>query len=163
MSCMWCWLLYNRLTSVIYLEFIIISSGHGYSSLSINVHAQNTGTRKAFAKKVLGKLWYWNCENVKKVFVLGEKRSYLTKTCISEFCEDASKFPVGDFVSKALAKRSDLFTIQRSTCMLSEMSRAFGHLVEWSRELCNLSREVWSSAKLSSVVERTHAQLEFIK
>ena len=33
-------------------------------------------------------------------------------------------------VSKALAKRSRLFTIQRSTCMLSEMSRAFGHLVE---------------------------------
>ena len=32
--------------------------------------------------------------------------------------------------SKALVKRSRLFTIQRSTCMLSEMSRAFGHLVE---------------------------------
>ena len=64
---------------------------------------------------------------------------------------------------KALAKRSRLFTIRRSTCMLSEMSRAFGHLVELSRELCFLSSEVWSSAKLSSVVERTHVQLEFIK
>ena len=31
---------------------------------------------------------------------------------------------------KALAKRSRLFTIQRSTCMLSEMSRSLGHLVE---------------------------------
>ena len=33
-------------------------------------------------------------------------------------------------ISKALAKRSRLFTMQRSTCMLSEMLRAFGHLVE---------------------------------
>ena len=64
---------------------------------------------------------------------------------------------------KALAKCSRLFAIQRSTCMLSEMSRVFGHLVERSRELCFLSREVWSSAKLSSVVERAHVQLEFIK
>ena len=31
---------------------------------------------------------------------------------------------------KALAKRSRLFTVHRSTCILSEMSRAFGHLVE---------------------------------
>ena len=30
----------------------------------------------------------------------------------------------------ASAGRSRLFTIHRSTCMLSEMSRAFGHLVE---------------------------------
>ena len=47
--------------------------------------------------------------------------------------------------------------------MSSEMSRAFGHLVEWSRELCFMSSEVWSSAKLSSVIKRTHVQLEFIK
>ena len=32
--------------------------------------------------------------------------------------------------SLALAKCSRFVTIQRSTCMLSEMSRAFGHLVE---------------------------------
>ena len=64
---------------------------------------------------------------------------------------------------KVLPKRSRFFTIQRSTCMLSEMSRAFGHLVELSRELCFLPSEVWSSAKLSSFVERTHVLLEFIK
>ena len=29
-----------------------------------------------------------------------------------------------------VAKRSRLLTIQHSTCMLNEMSRAFGHLVE---------------------------------
>ena len=37
---------------------------------------------------------------------------------------------LASFKSKALAQRSQLLTIQRSTCMLSEKSRAFVYLVE---------------------------------
>ena len=40
------------------------------------------------------------------------------------------KIMLNDPQFEALAKRSRLFAIQRSTCMLSEMSRAFGHLAE---------------------------------
>ena len=65
--------------------------------------------------------------------------------------------------SEILSPRRPKHTRQFTPLMLSEMPRAFGHLVERSRELCNLSSDVWSSAKLSSVVERAHVQLEFIK
>ena len=44
-------------------------------SLSINVHAQNIGTKK-FAKKVLREFRYWKCEKLRKFRYWAKKRSF---------------------------------------------------------------------------------------